>query len=347
MYAVNPAYNLGARTKKNISSDIKIPNSCFTNMEYNLTGYMSRDTQNLSSSFSYQESPSNDNISFENHQTQSASVHPETTSRTKDMLNSYSSSNYPRTLTLKSYPCDNEQSNGSLFYPGFTSTETGSSDTQYSQPISNTSSLNSGEYISHIIRNTISVSEYPQTMYQETISRNTENTNSSFSIFESCSNTNNSFNLLQSDSAFYHSDSNLRENDSRDMQPSSSSIYTTELQKNFNNLLENQNSRTSYLWNGLTLNNNCEIESSQDSYNYDNISISKGLDKSYANDTEFHDFDKNNNKTPQAYLKERNKFELTQKENGSWQRIFGDMDIYKSKNNEPKPYQILSELPVY
>ncbi|GFU09494.1 hypothetical protein NPIL_118261 [Nephila pilipes] len=66
MYEVNPveAYNLGAHTNKNISSDIKNPNSSFANMEYNLTGYMSRDMQNFCSSFSYQEAPSNDNISY-------------------------------------------------------------------------------------------------------------------------------------------------------------------------------------------------------------------------------------------------------------------------------------------
>ncbi|GFU09495.1 hypothetical protein NPIL_118271 [Nephila pilipes] len=331
LYAVTPVptYNLGAHTKKNISSDFKTLNSFFPNVEYSLTAFMSRDMQNLSSPFKNQEAPSNDNISFENHQTQS--VYPETATRvykTNDMLNSYSPSNFPRTLTLESLPCGNKQSNGSLFYPGFTSTETESSDEQYSQTISNTSCLNSGEYISCHVRNTILVSEYPRSMYQETIYHNMENINSSFCILGSCSNTNNSFTLQQLNSAFYHSDSILKENDSRDIQPSSSSIYSTELRKNFTNFLETQNSRTSYLWNGLTLNNNCAIESSEISYNYDNISVSKGLDKSYENDSGFNDFNKINDIIPAARLSERNKFEFIEKENVSRQSISSDRNIY-------------------
>ncbi|GFU09493.1 hypothetical protein NPIL_118251 [Nephila pilipes] len=256
------------------------------------------------------------------------------------MLNSYSPSNYPRKLTLKSFPCDNEQSNGSLFYPGSTSNETGSSDTQYSQPISNTSSLNSGENISHIIRNTISVSEYPRSMYQETISRNMENTNLSICILGSCSNTNNSFNLQQSQAAFYHPDSILKENDSRDMQSSSSSIYSTELRKNFNKFLETQNSRTSYLCNGSTLNKNYTKYSSLISphtHSYGNIPINKVSEKSNENNTEIPDFEKTNDKTPEPHLKERKKIESIQMENYSWQRLSHDRIIFEKENVDRKP----------
>ncbi|GFT82226.1 hypothetical protein NPIL_86541 [Nephila pilipes] len=332
--------NLGAHTKKNISSDNKNSNSFFSNLEYNLTGcIMSPDMHDLSSNFSYHEAPLNDVIPFENHQTHSASVYPETASRvykTNDMLNSHSSSSYPRTLTLKSSPFGNEQSNGSLFYPRFTSTDTASSNEQYSKPISNTSSLNSGEYISCNVRNTISVSENPRSMNLESISRNMENTTSSSCILGPHSNTEKSFNLEQSNSALYHLDSNLLDIDFRDMQTSSAPIYSRELHKNVNKFLETQNLRTSNLSIASTLNKSSTIDSSQIShtYNYDNIPINKVLDKSNENNTSFHDFNKNNDKIPETRLSERNKFELIQKENASRQSISSERNIYKSKNKE-------------
>ncbi|GFS81180.1 hypothetical protein NPIL_65041, partial [Nephila pilipes] len=339
MYAVTPgqSYNLGSYTKKNISSDIESSNSSFVNLDYNLRECNFRDMQDLSSSFNHHEVLSNDVISFENHHTHSASVHPGTALRvykTNDMLNSYSSSNSPRPLTLKSSPCDNEQSKRSLFHPDFTSNETESSVEQYSQQISYTSSLNSGENISNIIQNTISVSE---NQYQETISRNMENSTSSFCIPGPFTNTNNSFNLQPSNSGVFQPDLILKEIHSRDMQPAGSPIYSTELHKNFNNFHETPISSTSYLCIGSTLYKNCTIDSSPMSLtnNYDNIPMNKDLDKSNEKDTVLHDYNKNNDIMPKAYISQGNKFKLTiSNENGSRQCIFGDRNLCESKSNE-------------
>ncbi|GFS98450.1 hypothetical protein NPIL_99071, partial [Nephila pilipes] len=219
MYGViqEPTYHLGVHAMKKISYDSKNTNSSFANLDNNLGEFMCHDMQDPCSSFNYYETSSNDSICFENHQTHSAFIYPETTSevnKTNDMLNYYNSSNYSTPVTPKRSPCDVKQSNGSLFYPGFTSTEIVSRDEQYSQPNSNTSSLNFGENISHNIRNTISISENPGSMYQERISSKMENKTTSSCIPGRNSNTNNYFNLQPSYSAVYHPDSILKENHS-------------------------------------------------------------------------------------------------------------------------------------
>ncbi|GFS94437.1 hypothetical protein NPIL_51861 [Nephila pilipes] len=255
MYGVTqePTYHLGAHAKKNICFDNKSSNSSYSYLDYNLKENMSRNMQDHITFFNYDETPSNDVNSFENHQTHLDLVYPDKASRihkTNDMLNSYSSPNLRIPLTLKTAPYDSEQSNGSLLYPYFTANETVSNDTQYSQQIPYTSSLNSGENISHNIPNTISVHENPYSMYKETISRSMENTSSSSCIPGLHSNTNNSFNLQKSNSAFNHLDSTY----SRDMKTPSYPIYSTELYKNVNNFLETQNLRASNLCIASTLN---------------------------------------------------------------------------------------------
>ncbi|GFT76181.1 hypothetical protein NPIL_264611, partial [Nephila pilipes] len=341
MYGViqEPTYHLGVHGNKNILFDYKNSNSSFSDLDYNLNGSMPRNMQDFSSYFNCHETPSSEVISFENHHTHSPLVYPEPISKvyiTNDVLNSYNSSNFPRSLTLENSTCDNEQSKRSLFYPDFTSNETISSDTQYSQQILNTSILNSGENISHNIRNTISVSENPHSMYQETISSNMENTTSSFCIPGSHSNTNNSFTLQQSNSVLYHSNGVLKKIDSRDTQPSSSTISSRELHMNVNNFLEIPNSRTSSLCRGSILNKDCTSDSStlSNTCNYNNNPINKILDKSTENDTGIHDFVKNNDKIPQTPLNERKKFESIQMEKYSWQWIFGDQNIHERKTIE-------------
>ncbi|GFT69801.1 hypothetical protein NPIL_501341, partial [Nephila pilipes] len=338
MYGViqEPTYHLGVHAMKNISYDSKNTNSSFANLDNNLGEFMCHDMIDSCLSFNYYEISSNDAISFENHETHSAFNYPETTSKvykTNDMLNYYISSNFSTPVTPKRSLCDIKQSNGSLFSPGFTSTETVSSDEQYSQPNSNTSSLNFGENISHNIRNTISGSADPGSMYQESISHYMENTTSSFCIPGHHSNTNNSFNLQQSNSVFYHPDSLLKENDSQDMQTSSSSNYSTELHRNVNNFLETHNSRTS-LYLLSTKNKNVSFDSSQISYKCDNILIKKNFDKSNENNTVSQDIDKNNDKIAETQLNGRKNIELIQKENGSRQRIFVDWNIQESKITE-------------
>ncbi|GFT86747.1 hypothetical protein NPIL_625861 [Nephila pilipes] len=217
-----PSYNFGkVHAKKNISCHIKNSNSSFANLESTLSGCISDDMQDLSSSFNYHKDPSNDFISYQNHQTYSPLLYSEPATRkfiTNEFLNSYYSSNFPRPKILKSTTCDTEQSNASLVQSGVTSIETASSDDQNHLLFPFTSRRDSGENVSHKIRNTKIVSEYPGSLYQETISPNTENRTSSSCIPLPISNKNNSYNMQQSNSSFYHPESISNEIYSRDMQ---------------------------------------------------------------------------------------------------------------------------------
>ncbi|GFT04358.1 hypothetical protein NPIL_546971 [Nephila pilipes] len=221
-----PSYNFGkVHSNKNFSFHIKNSNSSFANLESTLRGCISEDMQELSSSFNHHKAPSNDSISSQNHQTHSPLLYSEPASRkfvTNEFLNSCNSSNIPRQKTLKSTTCDMEQSNASLVQPGFSSIEIDSSDDQNHLLFPFTSGQDSSENVSHKIRNTKIVSEYPGSLYQETISPNTENRSSSSCIPLPISNKNNSYNMQQLNSSFYHPESISNEIYSRDMQPSNS-----------------------------------------------------------------------------------------------------------------------------